>query len=143
MPGEPLFRASKRRKFFRKRTGSEERSASSNQVSQSAEVPIAQGETEDEENGGSGVVRLQRKGVAKKRGIGFTSSDAPRTENDEAEERALVVANQDGAQEATRGDRFVKPTGKVAIAENKHMYVISRACMTKPRNNTNGVGWHI
>jgi hypothetical protein len=112
-------------------------------VPQSAEVTIAQGESEDEENGGSGVVRLQRKGVAKKRGIGFTSNDPARTGDDEAEGRALVVANQDEAQEAVRGDRFVKPTGKVAVAENKHMYVISRAWITKSRSSTNGAGWHI
>ena len=143
MPGEPLFRANKRRKVFRKRVGSGERPAPPNQVPQSAEVPVAQGESEDEKHGASGLVRLQRKGVAKKRGIGFTSSDAPRTGDDEAEERALVVANQDGAQEVVRGDRFVKPTGKVAVAQNKHMYVISRAWMMKSRSSTNGVGWHI
>ena len=127
IPAEPLFRANKRRKVFRKRTTSEEPPASQNEVSESADVVATQGEPEDGENESSGVVRFHRTGGVKKRGIAFTSSEVLRSGEDEIEERALVVVNEDGAQEAVHGDRFVKPTGKVAVAENKHMYVIMRS----------------
>lgn len=120
---EPVFRANKRRKVFRKRADSEEREVTSSAAPEAADIADADGRTDVEENGATGVIRFQKKAGVKKHGIGFSSSDAFRGREGESEERALVLANENGAQEAVQADRFVKPTGKVAVAENKHMYV--------------------
>ena len=58
---------------------------------------------------------------------------------DIVEEGTLVVANEDEAKQTIHGDRFVKPTGRVAVAENKHMYATSSSSMLRV-NSTNSVG---
>lgn len=125
-PGEPFFRPNKRRKVFRKRTNSEDPEATSDVVGNSAAVVVDQSDAGAEDNSSSGVVRFQRKTGAKKAGIAFTSSDAIRNGEEENEERALVVVEDDTAPDVIQGDRFVRPTGKVAVTENKHMYVLPK-----------------
>jgi hypothetical protein len=121
-PNEPLFRANKRRKVFRKRAGSEEPTAAENVTRDSVDAAAGLDGSEHEEIGSSGVVKFQKKAAVKKRGIGFTSSETVRNSEDVVEERALVLANNEEPEQTIPGDRFVKPTGRVAVAENKHMY---------------------
>lgn len=121
--GEPLFRASKRRKILRKRTGSDASNHSPVAVSNDAEALITKQSSDNDESIVTGVVRSQRKGGIRKHGIGFTSGDASRNAEVQNEGQALVLADEDEAQGGMQSDRFVKPTGRVAVADDKHMYV--------------------
>ena len=80
--------------------------------------------TLDETNDGEGTtLRLQKRGGAKKRGIGFSSMEGRKTaQQEDSEEMALVPITQDVAEEM-QNDRFVKPTGREVVTEDKHMYV--------------------
>ena len=73
-PSEPLFRANKRRKVFRKRANSEEVTTAEHVIEDEVDAPAGQDESESEEVGSSGVVRFQKNAVLKKRGMGFTST---------------------------------------------------------------------
>ena len=136
---EPLFRANKRRKVFRKRASSEEPTAPENVTQDSVDAAAGEDGPEIEEVGSSGVVRFQKRAAVKKRGIGFTSSDAARNSEDVIEEKALILADNDEPEQTIHGDRFVKPTGRVVVTENKHMYVASTT-LTLHMSSTNGVG---
>ena len=131
-PREPLFRANKRRRVFRKRAHSDELDAAAEALSDPTARVVGTDALyyEEANNGSTGIVRFQKKTGAKKAGIAFTSSDATRNGEEENEERATVVAEDDGVPAAIQGaDRFVKPTGKVAVADNKHMYVRPLGCI--------------
>jgi hypothetical protein len=139
---EPLFRANKRRKVVRRRAEAEDKSDSADDGDQEPMIsnlaPIA-----DED--GSAAVRVQRRPNVRKHGIGFTSTSSRRAENaGETEDMALVRVDADGAQDDVPGsDRFVRPTGKVAVAEDKHMYVdITNTQYLAEWGSTNSVGWH-
>lgn len=118
---EPLFRATKRRKVFRKRANSD------------ASIDVTEGvdstnttinlSPEQDDTTDKGVLRSVKKNGLRKHGIGFTSGSGQRAVEAENEETALVLATDNDAQEGMHSDRFVKPTGRVAVAENKHMYV--------------------
>jgi hypothetical protein len=128
---EPLFRANKRRKVFRKRANSEGPDAASNAICEPA-APAGGTDAlydKEESNGSTGIVRFQKRTGARRAGIAFTSSDATRNGEEENEERAMVVAEDNGAPAAVQGDRFVRPTGRVAVTENKHMYVLAQRCI--------------
>lgn len=141
-PNEPLFRANKRRKVFRKRANLEGETAGDAAVSNSAAPAIREDESEGDDNDVSRIVRSQKKTGAKKQGIAFTSSDVVRSTDEEREEKALVVGADEQAPALIQGDRFVKPTGRIVVTENKHMYVLPRA-YKRIRSSANGVGWHI
>lgn len=118
---EPVFRANKRRKVFRKRRASDE-----DRDELSTKVEAGSGVAEIDDDGDAVALRMQKRGGMRKNGIGFSSTGdrraAPRNEN---EEMALVPASQDLGQEM-QNDRFVKPVGREVVTEDKHMYVILR-----------------
>jgi hypothetical protein len=138
---EPLFRANKRRKVVRRRAEVEDKSDSADDGDQEPMIsnlaPIA-----DED--GSAAVRVQRRPNVRKHGIGFTSTSSRRDESAaETEDTALTRADADGAQDMPGSDRFVRPTGRVAVAEDKHMYVaFNNTQYLYEWGSTNSVGWH-
>ena len=125
IPSEPLFRANKRRKVFRKRgdsNGSNEALPSVPVAPNEAEFNVDQGQSDV----AGGVLRLEKKGGARKYGIGFSSTDGRRNpEQEQGGETALVPMSEKGAKEVLANDRFVKPTGRVGVTEDKNMYVRS------------------
>ena len=124
LPPEPIFRANKRRKVFRRRETAEEESITPSIAPQSTALATVKSEEDsDDSDSATGVVRLQKKAGTKKHGIAFTSSNVKQAKDEEAGfDGALLLASGNEEQQAIPGDRFVKPTGKIAVAENKHMY---------------------
>lgn len=112
---EPLFKANKRRKVIRRRHQDDD------QESGVPAVPAQQQESNDDgEDLGPAIVRRP---VAKKHGMGFSSSGAVKASTGgEPTETALVPAQPGRLEETVQSERFVKPTGKVVV-EDKHLYV--------------------
>ena len=146
-PNEPLFRASKRRKILRKRTGSDsspQPPPAAEDVADEVAAPITKHATESEDGSAGVVLRLQKKSVVRKRGIAFSSVDNRRyPEQEQNEETAVGPARQDEAQDVAQNDRFVRPTGRVGLTEDKHMYVPVYRRAALARNSTNSVGLHM
>ena len=116
---EPLFRSRKRRKALQKPSAS----GDLDDALPMPEAVITKHLSEEEDTEDTGVFRVQKKGGTRKHGIGFTSNPVLRSKGAENEALALAVLNEDAAQEVMSANRFVRPTGKVAVTENKHMYV--------------------
>ena len=115
VPSESLFRASKRRKVFRKRAN--EKDTPSDTVGAIEANPGPQNEDLSEQPS------IVRRPAAKKHGIRFSNhATAGEVTVQSNTQMALVpVVKQDEADVA-QTDRFMKPTGKVVI-EDKHLYV--------------------
>lgn len=132
---EPLFKANKRRKVIRRRHQDED------QGSGAPAVPAQQRESiDDGEDSGPAIVKRP---IAKKHGMGFSSSGAAKasTSGDVAE-TALVPAQSGRLEEAVQSERFVKPTGKVVV-EDKHLYVVPKSHnYLHFRGRANSVGRH-
>lgn len=126
-PDEPIFRANKRRRVIRKRSISdplEESFTRSEAPAENADALITKHGSESEEDGASALMRVQKKGGVRKHGIGFSKADGRQHgKQQQNEETALVPGRQDEAETPAQNDRFVKPTGRVGMAEDKHMYV--------------------
>ena len=116
---EPIFRAFKRRKIQRKRANNEEDEARS--------------ESEDRQDGGTTtpheqlddtgrVMRVERRPAARKGGIAFTSGVSKSANTGESQEMAMVLADTTQLQEQIQNDRFIKPTGRAGVVQDKHMY---------------------
>ena len=123
VPNEPLFRVNKRRKVLRKRAGSDASDNVAPAVTEDSEASITKHSSDSEKGREAGVVRSQKKGGVRKHGIGFTSGDGTRIADAQNEGLAMVLANEDGGQKVVQIERFVKPTGRVAVADSQHMYV--------------------
>ena len=83
---------------------------------------------EQEDDANDDARPLVRRPIARKYGIAFTSSAKPSQDELDStnEERAMVPMHPDreeAVQEAVQGKRFVKPTGKAIVMDDKHMYV--------------------
>lgn len=122
---EPVFRANKRRKVYRKRADSEDENESGNKNAETAheagELTKAADYAEDFEE--ASALRLQRRSRAGKYGIGFSSAEARRaTQPEDNMEAALVPVSQDAAPDV-QIDRFVRPMGREMVTEDKNMYV--------------------
>ncbi|KAK3073099.1 hypothetical protein LTR53_005627 [Teratosphaeriaceae sp. CCFEE 6253] len=114
---EPLHRATKRRKVFRRRTD-DDHSGDASEVAD----PAALSTSIDTTNGDGPAIPRSYKPSRRKHGIAFTSSAQSSRPIDEAnEEIALVPLDPDGEQEVVQRGRFVKPTGKAAVVDDKHM----------------------
>lgn len=117
---EPVFRANKRRKVFRRRNESVEKDE--------ADAPGRP--HEDEESGAERQsIPTIRKPVGKAKGVIFTSSTAMKQQEQEQNgdgEPAIVPMHPDRQQQMDRTNRFVRPTGKVTVTDDKHMYVGSQ-----------------
>ncbi|KAI6905761.1 hypothetical protein KC318_g2729 [Hortaea werneckii] len=127
---EPLFRANKRRKVFRKRRddGEEERE-------QSDAEAVQQSNGEDHE--ANQRLRALRKPTARKHGIGFTSNNASKVEeHDENEDREMMPMHPERQQHMAQADRFVKPTGRIAVGEDKHMMSFVDSKLAEMRSAT-------
>lgn len=144
-PGEVLFRASKRRKVVRKRPHQDgpDDEPSPLALAHESGTAITKHHQENDENGVDGMTRVQKKGPVKKFGIGFSSADSSRyTGQEQLEEQALIAVSEDGVSEIPKNDRFVRPTGRVGVTEDKHMYVLPGGKYIS-RGSTNSVGWHM
>jgi len=133
---EPLFRANKRRKVVRKRADSEDILTT---------VPFDPDVATHDDEGQSllsAPIRPQKALHQRKHGIGFTTAGkgGPQGEG-RNEEMALVQMHPSREQHVAQSDRFTKPTGKVAVADDKHMYDLSVRHLD-PRDDTDNVGWH-
>ncbi|KAK3680712.1 hypothetical protein LTR37_021101 [Vermiconidia calcicola] len=118
-PSEPFFRSNKKRKVIRRRADSED----GNEEGLSGIVKDASSTEQmlEDGNGAPAAVRLQRKGI-RKHGIGFNSTESRRTPpQEQSDETALVLANSEDAEQVAHSDRFVRPTGKVVVTDDKHM----------------------
>ena len=122
----PIFRANKRRKVFRKRAESNANddephvatSVQSAQVSSEQSASIVK--SEEDATFQSDITRVRK---PKKHGIAFSSSDqlSSRPHNDN-EESALVVL--EAQPEEQQNGRFMRPTGKAIVSDDKHMCVL-------------------
>lgn len=122
---EPLFRANKRRKVFRKRTEAEDED---DDVPASMTPPalesVSNGSASKIAEPALGVLRVDKRATTNKRGIGFSSTQQRRQDDaeEDTEGRAVTLAPQTEVQDVSDIDRFVRPTGRVGVTEDKHMY---------------------
>lgn len=117
-PG-PVFRANKRRKVFRQRPGSDDEAS----VSQPGVNPSGASEADD---GGKGLVTTQnRKSGNRKNGIAFSTNVDKRQAEVQDTDMAMVLADQSKGPEQIQDHRFVKPTGKTGVVDDRHMYVFA------------------
>ena len=141
---EPVFRASKRRKVFRRQRNSE--------VEEDADIKsegvgngnreLASEAVEHGDDSEGSALRFQKRAGVRKHGIGFSSTGGRgAAQQQENEETALVTGSQDVAQEM-QNDRFVRPTGREVVTEDKHMYVRAKSNKILRKDSTNSVGWH-
>ncbi|KAH9841247.1 60S ribosomal protein L27a [Teratosphaeria destructans] len=111
---EPLFRATKRQKVFRKRRGRDEDEI------ESTSAPTA---PDDDDH----PRQIARRPMARKHGVAFSS--ATRTQREEpAQDETAMVMHPDRQQHMAQVDRFVKPTGNAKVVDDKHLtaYVDSK-----------------
>ncbi len=130
---EPVFRTNKRRKVFRKRRASDEH------VSKAGDGEL---DMSDQSQAPESVpVVPHRRLGARKNGIAFSSNGSKKAIDEKADDTtALVLAQSNDEQQVMNGDRFVKPMGRVAVTEDKHMYVASLLRRRVDRDGTNSVG---
>lgn len=127
----PIFRANKRRKVFRKRADSDDKEESpavaavenvGNGQPLMSDQSIGPGDDE-QATSKHGVSRARR---PKKQGIAFSSNEpASSRPQDRNDETALMVATEPNPPQQ-HNDRFARQTGKLVIADDKHMYVRSK-----------------
>lgn len=114
-PTDAVFRANKRRKIYRKRNVDDEDDGVSLPTEGASDV------------GSEAQQRTQtvKRPVAKKYGIGFSTAGSKALPEETTPTVTAMVPFQgpelDDDQAAN--DRFVKPAGKTAVVEDKHLYV--------------------
>lgn len=141
---EPVFRANKRRKVFRKRADSAEGQNENGDrpYGDATQQATTNNEEDDSISASTGSATQVRR--PKKHGIAFSSvGPAPRQPLDEPSEYPLsVAARQLPKAVQQQNERFIKPTGKAVVADDKHMYVTiqrKRFCSTRG-SSANNVG---
>ena len=121
---EPLFRAHKRRKILRRRDDAETDS----------DAPLVQQRHigANHEEGDTSVRPTQRKHVVRKHGIAYTSTGRSQSQQQQAQElqrndemavMSVHASREQNVLPTVSTERFVKPTGKAAVVDDKHMYV--------------------
>jgi hypothetical protein len=118
---EEPFRINKRRKVFRRRLDEDEDGLdarispvlSANAPSHMEEPAVLT----------SDLNLVRRKPVVKKHGIAFTASGMQAL--DRSDEQAMILIPQSQDETSAVNDRFVRPTGRVGVVEDKHLYVFS------------------
>ncbi|KAK5704114.1 hypothetical protein LTR97_003127 [Elasticomyces elasticus] len=126
---EPLFRATKRRKIFRKRNDDDDVNPTTTEASAAASTNSLPDDAEP------AISRLRRP-VGKKHGITFSSNTTPKQELEPSEDTAMVLAQPDHEQGMVQVDRFVKPTGKAAVVDDRHMMAFVDSKMAEMRSAT-------
>lgn len=115
--GEALFRANKRRKIYRKRNVDDE----TDEGSLRNEDPNG---LDSKSQQGTATVRRP---AARKYGIGFSTAGSKTIpEEMPATTTAMVAFQPEQDDDQAAHDRFVKPAGKTAVVEDKHLYVFSK-----------------
>ena len=125
----PVFRSHKRRKTFRRRSDAEHTIHSSATTDESSTLP-----SED-----CDILRPVRP-VLRKNGIVFASSRRGETVHESSDDTAMVPCDTEVTEEPQQGDRFVRPTGKVTVSDDKHLYV-GPAVLCVAMCSANNVGW--
>ena len=129
--GGIVFRASKRRKIFRKRHEDEDDNQSTtNQyeaLDQSSILPTSSHEYRDADEGergeGVGAASVRRPGAHRKAGVGFSNSQTQRlVESEEPDEsRAMIRSDPSASATAVASSRFTAPSGQAVVKDDKHM----------------------
>lgn len=128
---DALFRVNKRRKIYRRRNVDEQDDDGSSATPDSPEA----------DSGMRGQTQLVRRPLAKKHGIGFsTAGSKPAQQEDVATQTAVVPFQPAENEDQATHDRFVKPAGKAAVIEDKHLYVYSARFRTREKGSANSVG---
>lgn len=129
----PVFRASKRRKVFRKKADDGEAGDLDNNLqdpgvsaltkSNQDDDAVADEQTTQARSSHSSAIRRPRN-----HGINFSSSTAPASNAPERnDETSMVVAPPREPQAmGAQNERFVRPTGKAVVMDDRHMYVASK-----------------
>lgn len=149
MAEEVLFRSNKRRKVFRKKDTEDDARESPDLAADAQALVLSTAATDDEDVGasiGRAFKPARRRPFAKPHGIAFAAA-ATSARSTEMEDVLLPAHDDDGHAEAlVQTDRFVKPTGRVGVVEDKHLYVNfckhMRAFLPIERNIANSVGPH-
>lgn len=124
---EPVFRANKRRKVFRKRANSQEDDDQTEQIEPHATHP----RPDNGQDGGNAeatdgqAVQVRR---PKKHGIAFSSSGtgSRQTQNQDQDDALIMTAPPVSGALQQQNERFTKPTGRAVVTDDKHMYVTVR-----------------
>lgn len=147
MADEPLtevsFRPSKRCKVARKPTYQDSTEDAASPSIGEPQRLRSNHEFEYVAEASGGVAQVQRRGGARKLGISFSSNESARmkAQSNPHEERALVPVGEDSASDFPTNDRFVKPTGRVGVTDDRHMYVqLTKSSFMK--TSTDSAGWH-
>lgn len=124
---EALFRANKRRKIYRKRNIDDQDDEGSS---------LDNGDSRRPESVPSDQMQTVRRPISKKHGIGFSTAGS-KTAPDEAPATPTAVVPFQPGQDDDRAahDRFVKPAGKAAVIEDKHLYVFLQSREICGRSN--------
>ena len=129
----PVFRATKRRKVFRKRaesdaSGDEPHVASTVQGPENATPADGTNSTSETQGDASSLSETTRVRRPKKHGIAFSSSDQNSSRPHNNEETALVISEEQ-PQDIQNG-RFARQTGRTVVADDKHM------CVSPPKTKS-------
>ncbi|KAK1059034.1 hypothetical protein LTR74_012923 [Friedmanniomyces endolithicus] len=132
---ESLFRANKRRKVFRKRDGGKDYDGDEVGTAPPEDAPASMTDGHDES--AETVVPRARRPPGRRQGIAFTSTGpAAKQELADSEEMAMIPVHPDREQTVVPGDRFVKPTGKAAVVDDRHMMAFVDSKMAEMRSAT-------
>ncbi len=144
------FRPAKRRRFYRKRTDTEDDEASDNLLPQTAPTPelqtveelisqngnIRESDNQIEDEAPLSVADLirQRKAIQRRRGgIEFTNFTSSVTANPD---NALVVKEDDTPADVKSViERFAPQTGQISDTTDKHMYVLPSRSFNHTRSS--------
>lgn len=146
---EVLFRASKRRKVFRKRPDEDDDQDDQNpalQERQGSQPLLEASRCNGTIVRGNEVVKdsptaersaSHRSGAARRSGVGFSNSRTQRTtDSAEPNERNAIIRSDPGQSAITAAaSRFTMPTGQVAVKDDKHMVAYIDARMASIRSN--------
>ncbi|KAF2495662.1 hypothetical protein BU16DRAFT_487312 [Lophium mytilinum] len=139
-PSEPLFRASKRRKIFRKTVDDESNDITSPQSESHAPTPRDVAEPGDEKDQGlsmAEILRRRKQGRTRRAGIEFSSASQPSTRTAAPPSSDALVLHTDDNRSAVdvAAKRFAPQTGKVADVHDKHMMEFIDARMAELRHS--------
>ncbi|KAK4545088.1 hypothetical protein LTR36_003639 [Oleoguttula mirabilis] len=120
-PTEPVFRANKRRKTFRRRDDEADEEHATNEHSAQKDILATAGDTNLPSLPIS-AVQVNQRPAARKYGIAFNSTNRPQAqEQGRSEEMAIIPVLPSRDQDVAPIERFVKPTGKAAVVDDRHM----------------------
>ncbi|KAK5110501.1 hypothetical protein LTR85_001014 [Meristemomyces frigidus] len=136
----PLFRASKRRKIFRRRDeeggegdATDEHWSGKNTLDGGGRAAV----DDAHEPSSPPALQVQRKPVARKYGIAFNSTNKPQAQpQQQNEEMAMIPTLPSQEQSVGPIDRFVKPTGKAAVVDDRHMLAFVDTKLAEMRSSS-------